>query len=333
MTNIQINTSQRLFWIDVLRIILALSIAILHYDWKLLPQAYLSVEMFFMLSGIFFIFQSTDCPSYNWLMRNIKRTFNVWQSFISIFIIFILCVPPKHFSSSNIFDTLLGWSYIGLGNVIGPGAYWFIGVYIYVSIIYILVFHAFSRKTIFLYTFCIVLIGLALLYNQSPAHNINLSTEILCWNFSFGFWRGLVGFGVGILLGPLLSQLQKVKIRPVVLYILGISFMGLSVKIFKLYPPTAAFDYLWYVVGAIVIAFCYLIPNPSIKSFPKFFQKLPLSIYLFPPILIVMIKNNEMNISWVIYLLLVFFGGIVGVYYMRSFSNSIKYLFFKCIKQ
>ena len=175
--------------------------------------------------------------------------------------------------------------------------------------------------------------GLGYLYNSSPVHNINLSIETLRLNFSFGFWRGLVGFSVGILLGALLNQINKIKICPLFIYVFGIGTIGLSVNIFKLYPPTPFFDFLWYIIGCVIIVFCYLIPNPPIKSLPGFFLKLPLSIYLSHPILVAFIKTQELNISWSIYLVLVFLLGFFGVAYMQIFYNRITWLFLKYIKQ
>ena len=45
------ETSQRIYAFDLLKFIGAIGIATLHFNWKLIPQGYLFVEMFFIISG------------------------------------------------------------------------------------------------------------------------------------------------------------------------------------------------------------------------------------------------------------------------------------------
>ena len=42
---------QRIYVFDLLKLLGAIGVSLLHYNWKLIPQGYLLVEMFFIMSG------------------------------------------------------------------------------------------------------------------------------------------------------------------------------------------------------------------------------------------------------------------------------------------
>lgn len=321
MTNTQ-PCSKRLFWIDALRLGLALCIAVLHFNWKYLPQAYLAVEVFFMLGGMFFFLHYDFADADNSWQRVKNRLISVWKYFAVAFLVFTLC-HPRFPSASHLGYVLLGWSYIGLGPMWGPGAYWFIGVYIYVCLLYVLLFRLFPANKLVSFVSLIVLGGIGLLYNNSPAHNLNETLPIVL-NFSFGFWRGVVAFGLGILLGKA-ARMIKTPFSPRRALFFLVLLLSAAAYIFLRTPPTPHYDYLWYIIAACLVLCCYCLPNPRYFKFSKDALLLPLVVYLFHPVVIEVLTRYNFRIHLSVYLVLVLIVSWLVIKCKKVFSAWIKF--------
>lgn len=67
------ETSQRIYAFDLLKFIGAIGIATLHFNWKLIPQGYLFVEMFFIISGFLLYLNVERYKQQNYISILIKR--------------------------------------------------------------------------------------------------------------------------------------------------------------------------------------------------------------------------------------------------------------------
>jgi peptidoglycan/LPS O-acetylase OafA/YrhL len=255
----------RIISVDILRIVLAFFIALLHLNWEFCPQGYLSVEIFFVLSGYFFALNygaKRDIPIINALVRKIKPYY-VYYIFA---VIAFAVISGKTPSLSQSLNVLLMWNLIGMAPQYGLGGWWFLGVYTYVTVFYYLLFRLLPQKKALLLTVIGCFLLLNALYFLSPVNNINISKEVRVFNIIFGFCRGVLAVGVGILFGSVHERFKS--LLPVWCRLAGLIILSIGVIYIFLHSVTAAYDFLIYPLSGLLVYFAVSLPCKYINKYP-----------------------------------------------------------------
>lgn len=295
------SNSYRLLSIDLLRIFLACIVCILHFDWHFIPQGYLAVEIFFILSGFFFSKKDFDSiKQNNFILYFTKRIKPLYYWYILACICYIIFIY-KHFSLHTILNALLLWPQIGISSPWGCGSWWFIGVYIYVYILYLGLFYLLSKQLSVFITGIIIFLCIGILYHQSPVHGLNFTNELFIFGMSFGMLRGFIAFGIGILLGVInINISQKRSILISILFILLLLYI-------MTHPVTPIYDFLIYPISFIGIMHLY---NIKLRYKSYIINNIPLIMYLFHMIIIQLMSSNIksfFNKYLILYVILVIF--------------------------
>ena len=291
------GTLNRIYAFDILKFFGAIGIALLHYDWHLIPQGFLLVEMFFMMSGFCLYLNINNYMSSNLKMLLVKRL----KSFYILYIIALfgqMIVTERLFSLANFLNAIFFLDSIGLAKRYAYGAWWFLGVWLFCYLFYVNLFRVCSKKISVLIIFVIVFMGLCSIYTYSPGHNLNLVDQINIGPFQFGLIRGFVGIGFGILLSYFIEHMPKTNSYLTVL-VMGVSLILLLTYLCA--SASSAYDLLNYIVVALIISCIYLSTNQCIhfmnilgERFKNVFS-LSLAIYIFHPIVIHALKRVLQN--------------------------------------
>ena len=321
--------TNRIYAFDVLKFVGSIGIALLHFNWRLIPQGYLFVELFFIISG-FLLYKN----KVNYIEKDIKsilakrlRSFYLLYLFVIIGQIFLNNFP----SFADFFSSLFMLGDIGLGKRFNYGALWFLGVYVYCFIFYVLIFKTFQVKQALFIIGIIMIVTLCSMYTFSPGHALNRTYEVTIGPFQFGLLRGIAGIGIGILCASVSSAEQEISILQ--LYI-SVFLVGLLV-FYLFHQATPSYDYINYIVICGLLQ-SLIIKNNKLSEFLNYlgqkFQyicSLSLPIYIFHCMVIVILKKlnySTQDYPPLIYLLWVVLFAIV----MERLQKCIIVIYRKC---
>lgn len=298
----------RIYAFDVLKIFGALGISLLHFNWRLIPQGYLFVEMFFIMSGFCLYLHLSSYANKTLFEIFIKRLQTFYFYYLMVMLLQIILseeFPPLYLLVNAAF--FLG--NLGFGIRWGYGALWFLPVYLLSFMFYVSLFKIISVKKALLIVWCIVFLSLWMVYNYSPAHNLNMVNEVTCGIFQLGILRGVIGIGLGILTAAVTLNFKQTEI----IKIAGIlSFFFLINIIFR--SATTNYDFISYIVFCTIISWCYIYSNLGNTIFEKlgkplfYFCSLSLPVYVFHMFIVdLLIKafNTTDNTPPIIYLIIV----------------------------
>lgn len=286
----------RIYAFDVLKLLGAIGIALLHFNWKLIPQGYLFVEMFFILSGYLLYSNISRYKEQNWVSILIKRLKSFYVLYIFVLLGQILLNSKP--SLPNFISALFLLGDIGLGDRFSYGALWFLGVYIYCFMFYILLFKTLQEKQALLITAVIVLICLFSFYTFSAYHALNKTYEMTIGPFQFGLMRGLAGIGWGICLHALTPK--NYHLNQLLVNVVFILLSGLFV-FYIFHKVTPAYDFINYLVISGIIFLinskkgCINILLQSLGRKFHYVCSLSLPIYIFHCLVIDIL--NKLNTS------------------------------------
>ncbi len=277
----------RIYSIDLLKFLSALAVAVLHLHWQYLPQGYLSVEIFFIISGFFIglrYFQYSDKGIGTAILKRL-RSFYLLYVMTFIITVFFFHAP----SINEVISYLTFLSHVGLGVWYGHQSMWFLGVYL-LSFTFVLALIKLIPKDKLL----IVLWGgafllISVLYNSNEAHALNKTYELLIAFFPFSVYRGLLGLTVGTICGLYACRVEEVLTghKTVCAFLLLVLICFLIFMIFQ--PVTAAFDFYIYPVTSLILLLLYTnneIISQSVNCLAektRDLTSLSLEIYLFHP--------------------------------------------------
>ncbi len=232
----------RIHSLDILKFLGALCIATLHLHWEYVPQGYLFVEMFFIISGFMIGSNREKYISIPLLSIFLKRLYSFYPLLIfAIGIFIILYDTPKTY---DLINALLMLGDIGFGERYGFGNLWFLGVYLLVFIFYIYILKAFSLTQFSLITLFVVIISIYCLYFYSPARSVNILYDYYIGVFPFCLIRGVAAIGLGILLG---IALETLEVNANILLITELFCLYLLIK-YVFAEVTPKYDFINYFV-------------------------------------------------------------------------------------
>ena len=284
---------QRIYAFDLLKLLGAIGVSLLHYNWKLIPQGYLLVEMFFIMSG-FCLYLRLPFYSRKSLWQIFARRLGSFYAFYLMALFLQIILSGKIPAPYLLANSVLFLGDLGIGPRFAYGSLWFLGVYLFCFMGYMFLFRVISVEKALLIIFATVFVLLCSAYTYSPAHCLNRVSEAIVGPFQFGVLRGIIGLGWGILTAAAVVQLKQIK--PVKCILAG----GLSVAFliyYLVHTATVSYDFINYAVIAVLVSSCYGGAEQLNKVFAGLGQKffyfcsLSLPIYIFHMVVVDMIPK------------------------------------------
>ncbi|MEI0799709.1 acyltransferase family protein [Brachyspira intermedia] len=297
MENIKIlkEIKYRNYSIDIIKFIASIFIATLHFNWKFIPQGYLMVELFFIISGIFIFLKRDkyyDSSIFSIIIRKIK---NIYPFYILSMLLYLFLIKFNT-TLSDIIMSILLIPDIGIGNRIMPGYLWFIGVYFYIYIFYLILLKNTSEKSFILLTYIIVFFTMSILYFYSEGI-LNRTYENYIFFLPQGFYRGILGIGIGIIIGYFIQN-KEIKKSTILTYTIEI-IISIFILYFVFRNVTKEYDFISYFAFSLLLILIFIYDNRLLNYIGKKYNKLFSTynvIYIFHGILIlILFKYNFKN--------------------------------------
>lgn len=195
------------YQIELIKLLAATVISLLHFNYEIVPQGYLCVELFLIVGGYYTykkrsIYQSINM--FDILLSKLKRVGGYWIFIVTtgwIIAIFKYRLPFSIWISKYLL-VLLGIPYV-FGDISMEAFWepfpqlWYIPIWIlasYICIVLIKFSHNEYLQFILLY---VVVLGVV--FNGNVVHTLNITIEERIGLFSFAFYRGLHGYLLGII--------------------------------------------------------------------------------------------------------------------------------------
>lgn len=310
---------------DIVKLIMALVIALLHFNYNLVPQGYLCVEGFFLLGG-FFLASNLSIKNSSFSKLVYKKIVKLYPMYFGVIMLSLI-----FFTSAFTIDSLIKYVFymqaIGFLDTAVPSMtpLWYLSVYVWCSILFLWLFKNVKRENVYFLCALISFISFLCLYSFNPGHAFNYSLEKFIV-LPVGMVRGLANMSLGILLFPIYSKIEKINLMKslsILVNSLQILIIIALIKIISFSGITAQYDFVFvFLFSGLIILFK---SNNGIVSsvFNKFINKaryltkLSYPIYVFHSFIIIFIKERCINLWSIIlkypifYLLIVIIIGII----------------------
>ena len=232
---------------DVLKFFAILGIAVLHYHWQSLPQAYLGVEICFLISGFFLAVNYEKYARQN-CIDTIKKRLNAFY-FHYIIAFFISCLFIGSFHLNDLIASIFLLPEIGIGTKITPGVFWFLGAYIYVFTFFTILIKNINKNKLNYLIGILVFLSLLAMFKTLPTVCASLEKNVYIGIFPYGLIRAFAAIGIGYLVGAIKSTIPA---NPLKNYS---SFIEIAALLFMIYivfhKQTYKFDSIFYFVFSI----------------------------------------------------------------------------------
>lgn len=194
--------TNRIYSYDVIKFFAIVAVALLHFRWQSVPQAYIGVEFCFIITG-FFIAKNFDKYSSGDLFPTLVSRIKTFYPYYVIASFILLLI--RGYSFSNFLYLLTFFPYIGLASI-PPHEWtllWFFGAYTLSFAFYMCLLRIFTRERL---TYIIGIFVFAMLLSMlkvSPAMSVNISIEKEFYVFflPFGVARAMAEMGIGYIVG------------------------------------------------------------------------------------------------------------------------------------
>ncbi|CNI43316.1 Acyltransferase family [Yersinia frederiksenii] len=240
------------YWpgIDPVRVVLAVIIVILHTNFHYIPQGYLAVELFFIISG--FLIASRKKANSGVLPRFLKTTSSIYPSYLAS-IILTIAVSPQNLNDIILAISLL--QAVGLNDTVINSPTWFLTCYLWVGLFYSFLHTYFSDKNLYAFSTCAAILGYACLFSLTPAHGLNYTTETTIGFLPPSIIRAVAGIGLGITLYAFYQYLPKINLKKSVVSISEILIVSLCVYLSVRRPISVEMDTSFLPLGFILVYF------------------------------------------------------------------------------
>lgn len=304
--------NSRIYSLDLLKFLAIIVICLLHFDWHIVPQGYLMVELFFMITGFFIALGYERYRSKPALESCIKRISSYYFYYLmAIILSVILSSQTIHFS--QIISSLFFFGDIGLGSKITSDHLWFLGVYTYIFAFYILLTKAFNKQQSSIIMFCLTGLALLAMAHYSPVMNVNYSIEKDHYIFMipFGIVRAIAATGTGFLIGMAKQHMSE---NPFGRYSLIIETGILLSSVYIItHRVTPEFDFIFYPLCAMLLwsisyqsnIFSKALEKAALKLRRIFVLSLPLYVFHYY-IFIILNRFTQFGHNLYVYFILIF---------------------------
>lgn len=314
--------SQRNFALDALKLLLACCIVMLHFDWRIIPRGYLSVEFFFVISG-FLIYQTRGYLKYNPL-KPIKRIYPIYL----LSIVTILVFSSQAYDLWSILLSFLMLQSLGLNDEVINVPSWFLCVYLVsMPLLAYIIKKTFNKKSI-LISICSVISVLSyfILYTHTPSTGFNYSFEYKVFGITVGLWRCWAGLCLGVVAAALSENIGDLKFKKAT--IIEASLLFFFVIVFCFSGWSANYDYISLPLVMISVVMWSKHSGMVSKGMSYLFEKsrLPSSIstnifLLHFPVIMIMSEANDGDYE-VFYLVCTLIIAVTGMLSIIKKSNK-----------
>ena len=207
--------NKRNFALDFIKFLASIVIALLHYNWRIVPQGYLCVEFFFVSSGFLIYKRRCHYSDRSFFFIALGKI----KSFGRYYIILVVLAIFLHISNRDMgvlqnfpakilqFFLFLPYIFTGGGYTLPFGHVWFLPCWLVGSLILIYFLKMkYRSENIMIALISLVLFGLV--YTATDFHGINMSLEKAIFCFTFGFSRALLDMSMGIVFSKISERLQ-----------------------------------------------------------------------------------------------------------------------------
>jgi peptidoglycan/LPS O-acetylase OafA/YrhL len=330
---------KRFHGLDVLRTVLAVTVAIGHFFyWNggslLFPSSFfVAVDFFFVLSGFVIaqsIFQSKENSFETFVsFFLVKRIFRLYPLYICMFLITVLLLflthrqdidPFFYFFISFFLLQAIGFD-SGAKSIFSDtsiGIAWSLSVEFWVGILFFPIVFLLRRKIILLIYVCVflILVGMIFIFNLSPSFNVNF--QKMFGLVTFGSIRGVIGFASGVISFLVYCQFTKTWGRGVTALL---ELLVLTIIILAIYlPHDSRNDFISPILFSLFLPLLSnekgIIGSLLKLSFLSFLRNISYSIYMIHPCLIFVWRSFDLHFS--------IKGSVTYLFFLLCFS-SISY--------
>lgn len=236
---------------DALRLLLSVVILFLHFNWKNMPQGYLSADMFFILSGFLLSASEKESGSSPRLIGIFKKLYP--QYLISIILFIIVQYGYTNYPIFDITFALGMFQTMGFNDALLNTPTWFICVFVWISTMLLFLKRAVNKDALFVILPLLSFISYIVLHANTPSMGINYSYDLRCFGVPVSIWRGLGGISLGMTLGLCRGLFVNItKVRATAIELLLAIYM---IYILKYSPVGSSYDFIFL---ALCSAFIYM---------------------------------------------------------------------------
>ncbi|WP_071601199.1 acyltransferase family protein [Dickeya zeae] len=241
------------YWpgIEPVRVLLAIIVVVLHTNFRYVPQGYLAVELFFMISG--FLIASRKKDTLSVFSRFLKTTSLIYPSYL-LSILLTLIVSP-----ARLHDIILSFSLlqaVGLNEKLINIPAWFLTCYLWAWFFYSFLHSRISDRDLYAFSMFFAVVGYVCLYSLTPAKGLNYTTEVIIGFLPPSIIRAMAGIGLGIALYATYRHLPRIEVRRTIISIFEIVIIFLCLYIFFRHPASVEMDTSFLPLGFL---FLYLL--------------------------------------------------------------------------
>lgn len=307
---------------DLLKLILSLAIVCLHVNWQTVPHGYLAVEVFFVMSGYFFIKSGNFRNRASTIFLNLlNKTYIKYALSLTLF--FLVQLPLSYSS----WDYFVAFSMLQ-GTILKDGLMnpptWFLCVLIWTLPIFSISNKLRNHYKIILFT-SIITISYLLLFINSPSGGLNAVFEFSAGWITSAQMRCFGGLALGCLLGTLNFKIENRNLAAIT-FLLSIS---LSLALMEGVVNNPKSDYLILLTSSVL-----MISTDSIKfkinkkigtALKKHLSTITISVFLYHYPIFLIIDRLIPNVSYTIKIALITLSAAaVGLIMSASFVSIKK---------
>ena len=202
--------------LSLYKFILCLIIVTLHSNYIFVPQGYLAVESFFLISGFFIGFSTDKIQSSSMRRLVVHRISSIY--FFYLIAISVASVRDYIYGSANLIKHICIYLF-GLqvflitpasGKMVGSVGYlWYIPVYIHISFFIIFLVKNIKRPKLYFAVILVVTISSVIMIFDSPSAGFNFTNERFKQPIPIGYLRGVITMSLGFLGASLLKYFNS----------------------------------------------------------------------------------------------------------------------------
>lgn len=239
---------------DTLRLILAVAILFLHFNWKNLPQGYLSADMFFILSGFLISVSPSKKTSQSRIVGIFKKLYP--QYFISIVIFVAVQYGHTNYPLNDLTYAFAMFQAMGFNDALLNTPTWFVCVFVWVSTVLCIIKSSVNRSHLLFILPVLSFSSYMIIHSNTPSMGLNYSYEMLCFGIPVSVWRGIGGISLGMLVGLCGTVLRDFgKAKATIIELLLIMYM---IYILRFSPIGSDYDFIFLAICSAFIFMCYI---------------------------------------------------------------------------
>lgn len=291
---------------DFLRLILSGCVVTLHFNFKLMPQGYLAVDLFFIISG-FLMIQKSKYSMKSKLINSYKK---LYLPYLASIVMFLLLSYKNGYNPRDVIISAFMFQSLGFNDAMINPPTWFVCVFVWSASALSYFFYSIDRSKAVLSLSIISFILYTIIHNYTPGTGLNYPLETkAALGVPVSIYRCLAGVSLGMLAALFVGFF---KIRSKILSsAFEVSLLISSCYIFKLMPYTAQYDFVFIFISFFIVTI-FSCDHGCVSKLASFASKKITTLY-----------DASIGIFLFHYPLIIAFGYFVD---LKSITNLESYL-------